>query len=206
MNKIPGKPVCRQLVSEILTYLYKIERFFNMQRKYCFYSSSLLVAYDARHLRQHCSLKGDSTVSHSATEYDKETIHGSVSPVIVPGMHRNSSETNDSALRSRMKKSVSEPVSMPCEQISNQSETYNLNVDRLCQSSPSQFALTCANDVTNEDDENDPVDKCKWVSVKMIDFTHVFPGENNDLDRNYGDGIQMLIQLLSLIKKSDCIH
>jgi len=40
----------------------------------------------------------------------------------------------------------------------------------------------------------------------MIDFTHVFPGENNDLDRNYRDGIKMLIQLLSLIKKSDCKH
>jgi len=58
-----------------------------------------------------------------------------------------------------------------------------------------------------ENDGNNSVEKrCEWVKVKMIDFTHVFPGENNDLDRNYRDGIKMLIQLLSMIKKSDCKH
>lgn len=107
-----------------------------------------------------------------------------------------------------MKKSVSEPVSISCEQVSNQNKSCNLNanVDRLCRSSPSHFPLSCLNDVKKKDDENVPVDKCKWVKVKMIDFTHVFPGENNELDQNYRDGIKMLIQLLSLIKKSDCIH
>ncbi|KYM97315.1 PREDICTED: inositol polyphosphate multikinase-like [Cyphomyrmex costatus] len=203
LNKIPGKSVCQQLVSEILTYLYKIERFFNMQRKYCFYSSSLLVAYDAQHLRQYCSLKDDCSVSHSAPKFDKETICESVPPLTVPGMHPNSSETDDLTFRPKIKKSLSEPMSMPSENIPNQSETRNLNMDRLCQSSPSQFSLSCTNDVTQNDDENA---ENKWVRVKMIDFTHVFPGENNDLDRNYRDGIQMLIQLLSLIKKSDCMH
>lgn len=102
-----------------------------------------------------------------------------------------------------MNKSVSQPMSMPSENIPNQSETCNLNVDRICRSSPSQFSLSCTNDVTQNDDESA---EDKWVRVKMIDFTHVFPGENNDLDRNYRDGIQMLIQLLNLIKKSDCVH
>lgn len=175
-----------------------------MQRKYRFYSSSLLVAYDAQHLRQHCSLKDDSA-PHSVSKFNKEMICVSV-PCVVPNQYL--SGTNDLIFRSRMKKSVSEPVSMSCEQISNQNKSCNLNanVERLCRSSPSHFSPSCTNDVTKKDDENVPVDKCKWVKVKMIDFTHVFPGENNDLDRNYRDGIQMLIQLLSLIKKSDCIH
>lgn len=204
MNIIPGKPVCRQLVSEILTYLYKIERFFNMQRKYCFYSSSLLVAYDARHLQQHCPLKVDSFVPYSVSKFDKERISRSV-PSIARETYRNLSGANELTFSSRMKKS--EPVSMPCEQIPNQSRSRNLNADRLCRSSPSQFTYSCTNDVTKKDDKNVPVEnKCKWVKVKMIDFTHVFPGDNNDLDRNYRDGIQMLIQLLSLIKKSDCLH
>lgn len=199
MNIIPGKPVCRQLVSEILTYLYKIERLFNMQRKYCFYSSSLLVAYDARHLRQHCPMKDDGPVSFSMP---KSVSH------IIPGIYHRSGISE--MFKSRMKKSISEPVSMSCEQSKpNQSESCNTNVsvDRLCQSSPSQFSLSCTNDVTKKDDGNDPMEtKCNWVRIKMIDFTHVFPAENNDLDRNYRDGIQMLIQLLSLIKKSDCVH
>ena len=174
-----------------------------MQRKYCFYSSSLLVAYDAQHLRQHCSLKVDSSVSHSAPKFDKEMICESVPLLTVPGMHRNSSEMDDLTFRSKMKKSISQPMSMSSEEnIPTQSETCNLNVDRLCRSSPSQFSLSCTNNTQNDDESTED----KWVRVKMIDFTHVFPGENNDLDRNYRDGIQMLIQLLSLIKKSDCMH
>lgn len=204
MNLIPGKPICQQLVTEILTYLYKIEQLFNVQRKYRFYSSSLLVAYDARHLRQHCQLKDDSFTLHSVPKFDKEMTCKSV-PCTVPNQL---SGTNDLMLRSSMKKSVSEPVSIPCEQIPNQNKSCNLNanVDRLCRSSPSHFSLSCMNDVKKKDDENVSVDKCKWVKVKMIDFTHVFPGENNELDRNYRDGIKMLIQILSLLKKSDCMH
>ncbi|XP_011694408.1 PREDICTED: inositol polyphosphate multikinase-like [Wasmannia auropunctata] len=201
LNIIPGKPVCKQLVSEILTYLYKIEQLFNMQQKYCFYSSSLLVAYDAQHLRQHCPLKDGSSVS--APKFDKETIRETVPPVTVPEVHQYSSETNDSTFSSRMKKSESEPA--PCEQIPNQSGSCNsnANTDRLRRTSPSQFSLSCANDGTGVDDEDT---ENTWVRVKMIDFTHVFPGENNDLDRNYRDGIHMLIRLLNLIKKSDCVH
>lgn len=173
-----------------------------MQRKYCFYSSSLLVAYDARHLRQHCPLKADSSVS--IPKFSKE-ICGSV-PSVIPNQYL--SGTDDLMFKSKMKKSVSEPVSMPCEQIPNQSKSCNLNatMNRLCQSSPSHFSVSRTNDVTKKDDEDVPMDKCKWVKVKMIDFTHVFPGENDDLDRNYRDGIQMLIQLLSQTKKSDCMH
>ncbi|XP_012523064.1 inositol polyphosphate multikinase isoform X2 [Monomorium pharaonis] len=201
LNIIPGKPACRRLVSEILTYLYNIERFFSMQRKYCFYSSSLLVTYDAQHLRQHCPLKDDNPITHSVSKFDKEMISESVP--CTPETYQNLSGTNELTFSSRMKKSVSEPVSMPCEQVPDQSSSHNLNADRLCQSDSSQFMHSCTNDVTKDDV---PVDKCKWVKVKMIDFTHVFPGENNDLDRNYRDGLRMLIRLLSLFKKSDCVH
>lgn len=176
-----------------------------MQRKYCFYSSSLLIAYDAQHLRQHCPLKDDICTPFLVPKFDKEVISGSV-PCIARGTH-NLSGTNELTFSSRLKKSVSAPVSIPCEQILNQSRSRNSNMDRLCRSSPSQFTYSCTNDITKKDEENVSMEnKCKWVKVKMIDFTHVFPGENNDLDRNYRDGIQMLIQLLSMIKKSDCMH
>lgn len=153
-------------------------------------------------------MKDDDPVSFSVPKSDREN-YGSV-PHIIPGFYQYVPGINDT-FKSRMKKSISEPVSMPCEQSKpNQSESCNKNisVDRLCRSSPSQFSLSCTNDVTKKDDGNDPVEetKCNWVKVRMIDFTHVFPAENNDLDRNYRDGIQMLIQLLNLIKKSDCVH
>ena len=35
-----------------------------------------------------------------------------------------------------------------------------------------------------------------WVRVNMIDFTHVFAAEDDELDTNYLEGIENLIKLL----------
>ena len=39
-------------------------------------------------------------------------------------------------------------------------------------------------------------EKQNWVRVYMIDFAHVFPAEDNDVDNNYLEGIESLIKLL----------
>lgn len=39
-------------------------------------------------------------------------------------------------------------------------------------------------------------EKQNWVRVYMIDFAHVFPAENCQLDNNYLDGIENLIKIL----------
>lgn len=35
-----------------------------------------------------------------------------------------------------------------------------------------------------------------WVRINMIDFTHVFPAEDDDFDHNYLEGLESLIKLL----------
>lgn len=35
-----------------------------------------------------------------------------------------------------------------------------------------------------------------WGVVKMIDFAHVFPAENHEVDRNYLEGLENLIKIL----------
>lgn len=35
-----------------------------------------------------------------------------------------------------------------------------------------------------------------WGIVKMIDFAHVFPSENNQVDKNYLEGIENLVKIL----------
>lgn len=43
-----------------------------------------------------------------------------------------------------------------------------------------------------------------WAFAKMIDFAHVFPAENCDIDRNYLDGIENLVRIFEeLLIESD---
>ncbi|XP_011638238.1 inositol polyphosphate multikinase-like [Pogonomyrmex barbatus] len=201
LNVRSGEPACRQLVSELLTYLYQIERFFNIQKKYRFYSSSLLVAYDARYLRQHCPMyEGRFNFNAQKRMSLKESCIENFS-MISPFTYLSNLEE----IRPRLRKSASGPVPMPCEQVLQ--NNLEAKVDRLCRSSPSKFSLLSTHTIKKRNDESAPTSKeCKWVKVKMIDFTHVFPGDDYDLDRNYRDGIVTLIQLLSRIKKTDCSH
>lgn len=52
LNVEPDKPPCRDLVVRLLSILWKILALFRSQKKYKFYSSSLLIAYDTNRLRR----------------------------------------------------------------------------------------------------------------------------------------------------------
>lgn len=53
LNATPGEPPCRELVVKLLSYLWKILALFRHQKKLRFYSSSLLIVYDAQRLRSY---------------------------------------------------------------------------------------------------------------------------------------------------------
>ncbi|XP_015513145.1 inositol polyphosphate multikinase [Neodiprion lecontei] len=55
LNAKPGQPPCRNLIIKLLSTLWKILAFFRLQTKFRFYSSSILLAYDAKRLRQQSS-------------------------------------------------------------------------------------------------------------------------------------------------------
>lgn len=55
LNAKPGQPPCRNLIVQFLSTLWKILKFFRLQTKFRFYSSSVLLAYDAKRLRQYSS-------------------------------------------------------------------------------------------------------------------------------------------------------
>ncbi|KAJ8669306.1 hypothetical protein QAD02_000565 [Eretmocerus hayati] len=52
LNGSANRAPCRELVTQLLSVLWKILALFRDQRRYRFYSSSLLIAYDAKRLRQ----------------------------------------------------------------------------------------------------------------------------------------------------------
>lgn len=217
LNITPERPACRQLIFALLSFLGRIMLFFRIQRKYRFYSSSLLVAYDARKLRQCCRFD---------SEDPNDQMYSRDKPAFFPSMSRTTSGTNVSeqvaliasvsnagtkrnwmeAQRSRpiLKRSVSLSGSVPiaCEQILNRSGFYSpdFKINRMCRSCPGQFSLPCTNNVTIKDIRNIE-NNCNWVRVNMIDFTHVFPADDSDLDLNYLEGIENLIKLLSTFIK-----
>ncbi|XP_046820169.1 inositol polyphosphate multikinase isoform X2 [Vespa crabro] len=51
LNVTPQRPACRQLIVKLLSLLWKILVIFRKQENFRFYSSSILIAYDARRLR-----------------------------------------------------------------------------------------------------------------------------------------------------------
>lgn len=106
-----------------------------------FYSSSLLLAYDAKLLKAHIANNRDSQTNLAYASY----------------------------------------VSA-----STQTDTFNSNNN-------THTGYRSANDFADDMQIND--DDLDWASVKMIDFAHVFPGENGSVDSNYLFGIQNLIGL-----------
>jgi len=84
--------LCRQLITQILTKLWEIQKWIQSQKAFHFYSSSILIVYDARKLRQVLETKKrvDSSTSSIAS---KEGSNGNVSPsseLAPPTVNRNS--------------------------------------------------------------------------------------------------------------------
>ncbi|XP_011334457.1 inositol polyphosphate multikinase isoform X2 [Ooceraea biroi] len=221
----PEKPACQRLIIELLSILGRIMLFFRMQRKYRFYSSSLLVAYDARELRQHRCLdkkkpddptnprtKSAYSDSNSLTSHSifntNETETQTVSTASVSSADTKSNCTREQMDKPLLKKSISSgPVSI--KRIIDRSDACNPN--QMSRSCPNQLSLQELLDNLKDDDATaDPTvltntDKCNWVRVNMIDFTHVFSADDDSsLDLNCLEGIENLIELLKTFIPKTC--
>ncbi|EFN83134.1 inositol polyphosphate multikinase [Harpegnathos saltator] len=200
LNITPEKPTCRPLITKLLSILCQIMLFFRTQRKYRFYSSSLLVAYDAQRLR-HCPPDGDDDDdpdgrSESAS-CNRTVVSSANAPHLSPAV---SVPTERTVKRSRtevpsaspLKRSVSLSTgfvsieTIEDEKVSNQSGSCSSDTQTDRRLYRSRVPA-----ITSTKDERD------WVRVNMIDFTHVFPADDdNSLDLNYLEGIENLTNLL----------
>ncbi|KAL0275652.1 UNVERIFIED_CONTAM: hypothetical protein PYX00_003448 [Menopon gallinae] len=162
----------RTLVLQLLTKLWKILRWFRMQRKYKFYSSSLLLAYDAVKLKRNAK---------------SQFVNGANSPAV--GRHGSSSPS--------CSQSPSTPGTPPIENwhtmFDNVCRTHSLvnNYEKDLETKRENYRLLlrdlvgCSGTEPNEE----------WVNVHMIDFAHVFHSNSEDLDNNYLIGLQNLVNI-----------
>ncbi|XP_011504519.1 PREDICTED: inositol polyphosphate multikinase [Ceratosolen solmsi marchali] len=232
LNATPGRPPCRELVVRLLSVLWKILALFREQRRYRLYSSSLLIAYDARRLRHLARRQlNDSPaesllrapVSRSRSSGAARSLGslnrigqspaspgpGSESPTRSPRVNRtidrlqrlkrSISLQNCEVLPERSSieiTSIAETTATPRRPLDVQvhklcrTHSYSNNFDAdIVQMKEDYAALLSELSSTCEEKQN-------WVRVYMIDFAHVFPADDGDLDSNYLEGIENLIKIL----------
>ncbi|KAG7208635.1 hypothetical protein KM043_014842 [Ampulex compressa] len=221
LNISPERPACRQLIVKLLSLLWKILLFFRTQRIFRFYSSSLLVAYDARRLR-YCLRMSEKTAeapanrtARSFPSANSRTIPSNVfkdATSEAPANHATISALKTSKLSERtsfLKRSVSlctEHEITEEGKILNRSGSCgpDLKTDRLCRTH--SYVNNFDDDIIRMKEDYDALlselssssrEKENWVRINMIDFTHVFPAEDrNSLDLNYLEGMENLIKLV----------
>ncbi|XP_050471712.1 inositol polyphosphate multikinase [Bombus huntii] len=222
LNISPERPPCRQLIVMLLSFLWKILLFFRMQRLFRFYSSSLLVAYDAKRLRHYLRLNNTNVnklPSHVSTPFSSTSNYATTSNVF---KHTNDATSNSvSSIESNRNRTmekahfIKRSISLSGENDSSSKEkTLNrsgscspdFKVDRLCRTH--SYVNNFDDDIRRMKEDYDDLlneltssmkEKQNWVRINMIDFTHVFPAEDqNALDLNYLEGIENLIKLVEM--------
>ncbi|XP_078053447.1 inositol phosphate kinase 2 [Augochlora pura] len=223
LNISPERPPCRQLIVQLLSFLWKILLFFRTQRLFRFYSSSLLVAYDAKKLRHYLhpnNLSIDRSAAHVDNSFSIGSNHAIATNVFKDGTEASREpgtsivETDRSQKTERVhyiKRSIS--LSTDCESTGKESSmdisesgSSDFRADKLCRTH--SYGHNYEDDIIQVKKDYDALltelnsssdEKLNWVRINMIDFTHVFPTEDrNTLDVNYLEGIENLIKLIEM--------
>ncbi|CAG5095014.1 Similar to IPMK: Inositol polyphosphate multikinase (Homo sapiens) [Cotesia congregata] len=200
------------LVVQILASLWEILSFFRFQTDLRFYSSSILIAYDAKRLKK--LIAKESADECNGRLYDSNQRVGS--PMVLSSPSHSAYSSGFSSPRC-MSPLSSSPASNQFLKINGKSTLEKsssdhsingsnrfLNIDnnnvKLCRTH--SFDNNFERDMIEmKDDYADLLDQLtnklhrNWVRVKMIDFTHVFPTEVHEVDRNYLQGLETLIKI-----------
>lgn len=202
LNIAPDRPPCRNLLIMLLTSLWKILAFFRTQKLLRFYSSSVLIVYDASRLRHALRTNHQNEIEK---RYDYSNI-----PTNYPSW---SSSANMKVDKKQLKKSSSSHNFNAHEKdnriLTNKSKCLEMNgfdkkvIHTLCrthsvENNYDSEMIKMKQDYTYVLSELMKPSKPypDWVRVTMIDFAHVYPAEDNSVDKNYLDGIENLIKIL----------
>ncbi|RZC32663.1 inositol polyphosphate multikinase [Asbolus verrucosus] len=195
---------CRSLIVQFLASLWRIQMWARKQRYYQFFSSSLLLVYDARRLREF--LKAD--VKPKFKLHRSTSLYRPLSLAVLNNEHEKIS-TGFSGQLTNQGPILRTPTSPTKLKQFNDFVQSNNNTNNVWQKSIRTLKRTHSfqNDYDKEMqnkkqdytyilDELCTEQKSElWATVKMIDFAHAFPAEHHEIDKNYLDGIDNLIRL-----------
>lgn len=195
------------LLVQLLAILWKIQNWSRKQRKLRLYSSSLLLMYDARRLRQYLGENGGIKVKPTGKITRSNSLYRPLSLAVLNG---NEIPTGFSGQLTNEGPNLRSPTSLRVDLLSSLKETpekqrkksvtslkrthsFQNNYDKDLQNLKRDYTYLLDDLVTEQ--KND-----FWVNVKMIDFAHVFPAEHCDVDLNYLKGIESLVKIFE-----DCL-
>ncbi|CAH1964973.1 unnamed protein product [Acanthoscelides obtectus] len=193
---------CRSLIVQMLASLWHIQHWARNQRRLRIYSSSLLLVYDAKRLRE--QLSDETNVGTSRKLKKKCSLYRPLSIAVLNNSPDKISTgfsgqlTKDGPI---LKPQVSSKKLINVEGPASRSNSWQKSIHTLRRTH--SFQNNYDKDVQNKKksysfilDElcSEKKSEC-WATVKMIDFAHVYPAENCDIDKNYLEGIENLIKL-----------
>ncbi|XP_034948306.1 inositol polyphosphate multikinase [Chelonus insularis] len=208
LNISPDHPPCRELIVKLLSSLWKILAFFRSQTKLQFFSSSLLIVYDAKRLRkfiqtgltEECNSKSEIytrgvavPISSSSSDYSSGfNTPKSLSPLssspsfsqFIRSGKDNLEKTNtDAFFNGSLGRHLNNSHIKLCR-----THSFDHDYDRDMIEMKEDYA-SLLEELTGKKRQD-------WVRVAMIDFTHVFPADKETIDINYLEGIENLIKIL----------
>ncbi|XP_049774458.1 inositol polyphosphate multikinase isoform X1 [Schistocerca cancellata] len=218
----------RHLVLQFVARLWRILCWCRSQRLYRFYSSSLLLIYDARRLRQtlgtglarplsptlsaSCSANGRFNSPPASPLFEAPLTPDRLGQsVFFPDRSTRLSSCSSSASTSasgtptsslsRQNSFLSDDSWHPSfEEICRTHSLIN-NYEKDLQSMKENYTFQLEDLLSAERrGTREP-----WVKIKMIDFAHAFPGVGSDPDVNYLEGIENLVKVFeSLLEEVVC--
>jgi len=173
--------MCRTLLMQLLTGLWKVHKWARMNKTFRIYSSSLLLAYDARRLRNvlQSNWKNNSSTS----------LNGS------PKFQKTPTSADKAGV-----------FTWPSQPTENVQQVYRKvqrchsaknNYDEDLKSIKENYGFMLGNLIDGHEIK-------EWAFVKMIDFAHVFPAEADCPDTNYLFGVENLVKIFEdFLKECD---
>ncbi|EFA08152.1 inositol polyphosphate multikinase [Tribolium castaneum] len=194
-------PPCRSLIVQFLASLWRIQMWARKQRTYHFYSSSLLLVYDARRLRElrKTDPKPILKLQRSTSLYrplslavlNNEKISTGFSGQLTkegPILRTPTSPTKLKQFDDYVAKNRSNNVWQKSIRTLKRTHSFQNDYDKDMQSKRQDYTYILDELCTEQKSE-------LWATVKMIDFAHAFPAEKYQIDNNYLEGINNLIRL-----------
>ncbi|XP_026462929.1 inositol polyphosphate multikinase-like, partial [Ctenocephalides felis] len=221
LNAPDDTQLCRALLVQLLAGLWRVLRWARSQTDLRLYSSSLLLAYDAKRLREELEarppvpkpvnrvrLGRSGSLRLHTKPLDTLSMNGSScalsgqlsptgAPLFRPGRRPSSPEILFSAASNPATAIAGSPTKYRGLQ---RTHSFRHNYDNDMKNIRRNYESMLDDLIATEDAPASGTPGDNWAVVKMIDFAHVFPATNEfGPDKNYLAGVENLVKLFEAL-------
>ncbi|KAF7265816.1 hypothetical protein GWI33_020887 [Rhynchophorus ferrugineus] len=196
---------CRKLLMQLLASLWQIQHFARCQRRLRLYASSILLVYDARRLKQHVGVTQEAQAKKVTLRRNRSLYRPLSLATLSNGCEKVPTGFSGQLTKEGhpiLKPPSTKIVNLEGPRIINNNNTWHKSM-RLLKRTHS-FQNNYDKDVQHKKQNYNKIldDLCSdsksevWATAKLIDFAHVYPADNMDVDKNYLEGVDNLVKML----------